>query len=177
MMKVSIKVNMLDVKEVFANLEPDTEHPESPVIGINLELKETEKNLDYLLTSPLIKSWSYTECGLFDKENVLVIRRELFRREIKIKDMRNLIMLARSYYASYHMAGEKVPKLDDVINYFFTNQESLKEHVYEREFIDLTLNALSKATDPLSDFLERLEKTEIKETFEIYYKELYGNKE
>ena len=80
-------------------------------------------------------------------------------------------MLSYSYFC---LGNDNDPGVKEVLDYFKENKERIKENVYSEDFIMDTLKALSETTNPLLDFLNRLEKTEVKGNFETYYKNLYG---
>ena len=100
------------------------------------------------------------------------IKNILGSEKINMKDIRDIIMLSYSYFC---LGKENhIPGIKEVLDYFKANKDKIKENVYSEEFILNTLKAISEASNPLLDFLDRLEKTEVKGNFETFYKNLYG---
>lgn len=147
-------------------------------IVTEVEMEETPENYKILCNSPLIKSWEFIntqENMNFSENNYFKIKEEFEDKDINIKDVRDIIMISYSYFCVYKMK-EHVPKISEVIKYFLVNKERIKDKVYSEELILSTLSVLSETTNPLLDFLGRIDKTGIYSewTFEEYYKKLYG---
>ena len=86
-------------------------------------------------------------------------------------------MISYSYYCVSEMKT-KDPKIDDIIKYYLTNKDSIRDKVYSEELILSTLSALSETTNPLLDFLRRIGDTKGRSyiSFEEFYKKLYEPK-
>ena len=91
---------------------------------------------------------------------------------INLKDIREIIMLACSWYERYPLYKET-----EIIEYYLEKKDEFRDHVYTGELIYLVLNAISKCKDPVSDFYSRMYNTNNKEfsTFEEFLKEAYTN--
>lgn len=143
---MKIETTIENIKNIIDFLKPDTK--------IILEIDE-EKEESF--------RWSVKSYGK--------IKEALEKEKINMKDIRDIIMLSYSYFC---LGDDKDPGIKEVLDYFKENKERIKENVYSEDFIMDTLKALSETTNPLLDFLVRLEKTEVKGNFETYYKNLYG---
>lgn len=143
---MKIETTIENIKSIIDFLKPDTK--------IILEIDE-EKEESF--------RWSVKSYGK--------IKEALKKEGINMKDIRDIIMLSYSYFC---LGNNNDPGVKEVLDYFRENRERIKENVYSEDFIMDTLKALSETTNPLLDFLDRLEKTEVKGNFETYYKNLYG---
>lgn len=187
MKKIKFSVNLLDVKEVFSNLKASKGFPEAPAVDIELELDDITQNYEYLCQSPLILNWAFVE----EPEKVEVeepsdegyqkIKAAFEGAEINMKDVRDIIMVSDAYLCVSEDKGEKdLSKIvDEVVEYYQANKETIKEKVYSEEFITRTIKALSQTTNPLADFIQRIEDwkhTDTSETitFEYFYRSLYS---
>lgn len=174
-MKRGIKV-ILDFSKIFDGLIVSKAPGE-----IEFEIEETPENYGILCSSPFIKTWCFVEDGgddkTFSENNYTKIEKEFTRNEINIKDLRDIIMISYSYYCVSEMKT-KDPKIDDIIKYYLTNKDSIRDKVYSEELILSTLSALSETTNPLLDFLRRIEDTKGGSyiSFEEFYKKLYEPK-
>lgn len=173
-MKRRIKVT-LDFTKLFDGLIISKSPGE-----IEFEIEETPENYGILCSSEFIKTWSFIEDGedkTFSENNYQEIEKEFVKNEINIKDLRDIIMISYSYYCVSKMKDGD-PKIDETIKYYLTNKDSIKNKIYSEELILSTLSALSETTNPLLDFLRRLEDTKGKNyiTFEEFYKKLYEPK-
>lgn len=104
--------------------------------------------------------------------------RELIKKsEINLKDLREVIMLAHSYWEVRDLDADASDKT--VIEYYKVNKDNkdTKENIYSEELIILSLSALSTSNDYVADFYERLEKVNPSEhtTFESFFKKMYKN--
>lgn len=173
-MKRGIKVT-LDFSKIFDDLIV-SKAPEE----IEFEIEETPENYGILCSSPFIKTWSFIEDEddkTLSENNYSEVEKEFTRNEINVKDLRDIIMISYSYYCVSEMKT-KNPKIDDIIKYYLTNKDSIRDKVYSEELILSTLSALSETTNPLLDFLRRIEDTRGKDyrSFEEFYKKLYEPK-
>lgn len=173
-MKRGIKVT-LDFSKIFDGLIVSKAPGE-----IGFEIEETPENYRILCSSPFIKTWCFMENEndkTFSENNYSEIEKEFAKNGINIKDLRDIIMISYSYYCVFTMKS-KDPKIDDIIKYYLTNKDSIKDKVYSEELILSTLSALSETTNPLLDFLRRIEDTKGKSyiSFEEFYKKLYEPK-
>ena len=91
---------------------------------------------------------------------------------INLKDIREIIMLACSWWERYPLYKE-----EEIIEYYFERKDKFRDHVYTGELIYIVLNAISKCKDPVSDFYSRMYNTNNKNfsTFEEFLKEAYTN--
>ena len=144
---MKIETTIENIMNIIDFLKPDTK--------IILEIDE-EKEESF--------RWSVKSYGK--------IKEALEKEKINMKDIRDIIMLSYSYFCLGDDNND--PGVKEVLDYFKENKERIKENVYSEDFIMDTLKALSETTNPLLDFLDRLEKTEVKGNFETYYKNLYG---
>lgn len=173
-MKRRIKVT-LDFSKLFENLIISKEPGE-----LEFEIEETPENYGILCSSEFIKTWKFVEDKedkTFSENNYPEIEKEFAKNEINIKDLRDIIMISYSYYCVSKMRNE-IPGIDETIKYYLTNRDSIKNKIYSEELILSTLSALSETSNPLLDFLRRLEDTKEGNyiTFEEFYKKLYESK-
>lgn len=173
-MKRRIKVT-LDFTKLLENLIISKAPGE-----LEFEIEETPENYKILCSSPFIKTWGFIEDEkdkTFSENNYTEIEKEFTKNEINIKDLRDIIMISYSYYCVSKMRNGD-PKIDETIKYYLTNKDSIKDRVYSEELILSTLSALSETSNPLLDFLRRLEDIKSVDyiTFEEFYKKLYEPK-
>lgn len=173
-MKRKIKVT-LDFTKLFDGLIISKAPGE-----IEFEIEETPENYGVLCSSEFIKTWGFIEDKedkTFSENNYTEIEKEFTKNEINIKDLRDIIMISYSYYCVSKMRNED-PKIDETIKYYLTNKDSIKNKIYSEELILSTLSALSETTNPLLDFLRRIEDTKEGNylSFEEFYKKLYEPK-
>lgn len=142
---MKIETTVENIKNIINFLKPETK--------IYLEIDEEEENF----------SWSVK---FYDK-----IKEALIKSDINMKDIRDIIMLSYSYFC---LGNDRIPEIKEVLDYFKINKNKIKENIYSEDFIMDTLKAISEVKNPLLDFLDRIEKTEVKGNFETFYKNLYG---
>lgn len=147
---------------------------------LEFEIEETPENYKTLCSSEFIKTWKFVEDEenkTFSENNYSEIEKEFIKNEINIKDLRDIIMISYSYYCVSKMRNGG-PKIDETIKYYLTNKDSIRNKIYSEELILSTLSALSETSNPLLDFLRRLEDTKGENyiTFEEFYKKLYEPK-
>ena len=173
-MKRKIKV-YLDFTKLFDGLIVS----KSPkVLETEFEIEETQENYKILCSSELIKSWNFVEDSMkLSVDNYSEVKKEFDSLGINTKDLRDIIMISYSYYCISEMKNVE-PDIKDVTEYYLVNKDSIKNKVYSEELILVTLSALSETSNPLLDFLERLENIKCKDyiTFEEFYKKLYEYK-
>lgn len=173
-MKRKIKV-YLDFTKLFDGLIVS----KSPkVLETEFEIEETPENYKILCSSELIKSWNFVEDSMkMSVDNYSEVKKEFDSLGINTKDLRDIIMISYSYYCISEMKNVE-PDIKDVTEYYLVNKDSIKNKVYSEELILVTLSALSETSNPLLDFLERLENIKCKDyiTFEEFYKKLYEHK-
>lgn len=175
-MKRRIKVT-LDFSKLFEGLIVSKAPSE---VEVEFEIEETPENYGVLCSSPFIKTWCFIEDKedkTFSENNYTEVEKEFARNGVNIKDLRDIIMISYSYYCVSEMKNED-PRIDDIIKYYLTNKDSIKNKVYSEELILSTLSALSETTNPLLDFLRRIEDTRggSYQSFEEFYKKLYEPK-
>lgn len=127
-MKRGIKVT-LDFSKIFDGLIV-SKAPEE----IEFEIEETPENYGILCSSPFIKTWSFIEDEddkTLSENNYSEVEKEFTRNEINVKDLRDIIMISYSYYCVSEMKT-KNPKIDDIIKYYLTNKDSIRDKVYPR---------------------------------------------
>lgn len=92
--------------------------------------------------------------------------------QINLKDMRDIIMLANSWWVSKNLCSDK-----EIIENYLTKKDEFRDNVYSWELISLVLNALSGCENPVTDFYSRIKRTnpEDYQTFEEYLKAVYTN--
>lgn len=173
-MKRRIKVT-LDFTKLFEGLIISKAPGE-----LEFEIEETPENYGILCSSEFIKTWGFLEDEenkTFSENNCQEIEKEFVKNEINIKDLRDIIMISYSYYCVSKMRGGD-PKIDETIKYYLTNRDSIRNKIYSEELILSTLSALSETSNPLLDFLRRLEDTKEGNylSFEEFYKKLYEPK-
>ena len=170
-MKRKIKV-YLDFTKLFDGLIVS----KSPkVLETEFEIEETPENYKILCSSELIKSWNFVEDNMkLSVDNYSEVKKEFDSLGINTKDLRDIIMISYSYYCISEMKNVE-PDIKDVTEYYLVNKDSIKNKVYSEELILVTLSALSETSNPLLDFLERLENIKCKDyiTLEDFYKKLY----
>lgn len=139
--------------------------------SFEIEIEETPANYKFLCSDTIgIENWCFSEENDESKDEYLNIKEKFEKYDINMKDLRDIIMIA---YSFYKLPGSDI---DNIIYYFLNNKNTLKEKVYSENLIVSTISALSKTTDPLKDFLSRLKKVDAKKfsTFDEYYLTLYG---
>ena len=92
--------------------------------------------------------------------------------EINLKDMRDVIMLANSWYSIGPSCGDQ-----EMIENYLSKKEEYRDGVYSWELISLVLNTLSTCKNPVSDFYLRIKRTnpEDYDTFVDFLKTAYKN--
>ena len=156
-MKIFSEISFTISKEdLIKGLQESITEEDTGKVQINL------KGVENLLTSYSQKCITPDDYYQFDK----LIK----KNQINLKDIRNIIIMASVWWSYGPICSN-----DTLIKHYLMRKEEFREKVYSGELITLTLDALSVAKDPVSNFYSRLRGTnpENYPTFEDFYKAMY----
>ena len=173
------KVKIKATPEAMSDLLKDLETSGSE-IELVLEIKDTSGNYEKLCKTSGV-SWEFekvksTGSVLISPVYYTQIKSAFDGAGIKMKDVRDIIMVTYSYY-TLSWNQKTAPTLEEVIEYYLANYEKIKEQVYSEQLIMDTIMALSKVGNPLLDYLDRIDRTPMDGEFEEYYRRLFKREE